>query len=107
MSPRGRFSKTHLLSLTPSVCRTAVFSVKPTFLSPDQHQYRQPPAPDQETAANFQQSLRPPHPSCQERAQAARNLMQQLEWAQQERRLRERIVMVHAELRRVASLHLS
>jgi hypothetical protein len=42
-----------------------------------------------------------------ERAQAARNLMQQLEWAQQERRLRERIVMVHAELRRVASLQLS
>jgi hypothetical protein len=42
-----------------------------------------------------------------ERAQAARNLIQQLEWAQQERRLRERIVMVHAELRRVASLQLS
>ena len=32
--------------------------------APDQHQHRRPPAPDQETAANFQQALRPPHPSC-------------------------------------------
>ena len=40
-----------------------------------------------------------------ERAQSS--LMQQLERAQQERRLRERLVMVHAELRRVACLQLS
>ena len=30
----------------------------------DQHQHRRPPAPDQETVANFHQSLRPSHPPC-------------------------------------------
>ena len=31
---------------------------------PRQHQHRWPPAPDQETATHFQQSLRPSSPSC-------------------------------------------
>ena len=30
----------------------------------DQHQHGRPPAPDQETVANFHQSLRPSHPPC-------------------------------------------
>ena len=42
----------------PRLCRNAVFSIKPTFSSVSPDKNRQPPTPDQETAANFQQSRR-------------------------------------------------